>query len=212
MARGAFLSLDGLDGTGKSTQCRRIAEWLRGAGHEVVECIDPGGTEIGAKLREILLFGKSVQMSSRTEALLFCASRAELVEQVIRPALARGAIVISDRYLLANVVYHGHAGGLDPEGIWKIEEFGTGGILPGLTVVLDLSVEESLRRRGRDADRLESRGLAYAEKVRAGFLDEATEHEDIIVIDAAGDADAVFRSLQRHVRPWLETQGFFLER
>src|SRR5207253_252968 len=145
----------------------------------------PGGTALGTKLRDILLFGHTVRMSPRTEALLFSASRAELVEQIIRPALSRGAIVISDRYLLANVVYHGHAGGLNPADIWSIEEFGTGGVLPGLTLVLDLSVEESLHRRGRDADRLESRGLAYAEKVRAGFLDEAAKHDDIIVIDAA---------------------------
>lgn len=208
MPRGAFLTLDGLDGTGKSTQCRRLAEWLRSLGHEVVECVDPGGTEVGIKLRELLLFGRSVQMSPRTEALLFSASRAELAAQVIKPALARGAIVISDRYLLANVVYHGYAGGLDPADLRAIEQFGTAGVLPGLTIILDLSVEQSLLRRGRDADRMESRGLEYAEKVRSGFLAEAAkEPATVKVLDASADTDSVQKAIREVVEPWLAKEG-----
>ncbi len=201
MPAGSFLVLDGLDGTGKSTQCRRLAEWLRARGRTVVECIDPGGTDVGLKLREILLHGRELKISPRTEALLFCASRAELVEQVIRPALARGEFVISDRYLLANVVYHGHAGGLDPADIWALERVGTGGVMPSLTLLLDLPVSDAWQRRGRDADRMESRGRDYAERVRQGFLTEAAASpDDTIVIDASGDADAVFAKLQAVVQ------------
>src|SRR5437763_16107090 len=114
MPRPLFLSLDGLDGTGKSTQCRLLAEWLRKQGQEVVECADPGGTLVGDAIREILL-GRRHDMSLPCEALLFMASRAQLTAEVIRPALAAGHTVLADRYLLANVVYQGHAGGLDPD-------------------------------------------------------------------------------------------------
>src|SRR5271154_6577087 len=115
--RPLFLSLDGLDGTGKSTQCRLLIEWLGGEGREVVSCIDPGGTALGQELRQILL-SKRRPLARECEALLFMASRAELVAEVIRPALELGKIVVSDRFLLANVVYQGHAGGLDVDLLW----------------------------------------------------------------------------------------------
>lgn len=209
MSHGAFLSLDGLDGTGKSTQCELLAGWLRRCGHRVVLCADPGGTELGMKLRELLLHGRALKMSPRTEALLFSASRAELVEQVIHPALVRGEIVISDRYLLANVVYHGYAGGLNPLDLWRIEEFGTNGTMPGLTVVLDLPVEQSMLRRGRAADRMENRGLDYAERVRSGFIAEAARSpETMRLVNASGDEQSVHAAVRACVQPWLESQGF----
>ena len=114
MTRGLFFSLDGLDGTGKSTQCRLLAEWLRSRGHEVIECADPGGTAIGRALRDILLHHRG-EIAPACEALLFMASRAQLVAEVIRPALDAGRIVVCDRFLLANVVYQGHGAGLDAE-------------------------------------------------------------------------------------------------
>src|ERR1700726_2574713 len=113
-----FLSLDGLDGTGKSTQCRLLCDWLRQQGREVTACVDPGGTALGERLREILLHHRGT-MEPAAEALMFMASRAQLVAEVIRPALAQGQIVVSDRYLLANVVYQGHAGGLDVDLLWQ---------------------------------------------------------------------------------------------
>lgn len=189
---GVFLSFDGLDGTGKSTQCRRLADRLRAAGVAVTHCTDPGGTPVGARLRELLLFGREYQMSARTEALLFMASRAELVEQVVRPALLRGEVVLSDRFLLANVVYQGHAGGLDPAELWQVGGFGTGGLLPDRTLVFDLPVDQAHARRKPDADRLEGRGRDYMTRVRAGFLAEAARRPDRVrVIDAAPAADAV---------------------
>ena len=192
MPAGVFLSFDGLDGTGKSTQCRRLADRLRAGGRAVTLCTDPGGTDIGAKLRELILFGREHAFCTRTEALLFMASRAELVERVIRPALARGEVVLSDRFLLANVVYQGHAGGLDPAELWAAGRFSTGGLEPDRTLVFDLPVEVAQARDKPDADRLESRGREYKKRVRTGFLTEAKRRPDrLVVIDAAPPADVV---------------------
>src|SRR5207247_102986 len=119
MTRGPFISLDGLDGTGKSTQCRLLASWLRDRGYAVTECADPGGTSVGDLIRDLLL-DRRREMSLPCEALLFMASRAQLTTQVIRPALDAGRAVVADRYLLANVVYQGQAGGLDPTLLWQI--------------------------------------------------------------------------------------------
>jgi len=168
-----FFSLDGIDGTGKSTQVRLLAETLRGRGFTVTTCVDPGGTELGARLREILLHGRQTDMSLRAECLLFMTSRAEVVSRVIAPALERGEIVLSDRYLLANIVYQGHAGGLNPDEVRTLGEFATAGIHPDLTVVLDLPAEIARQRRTGLADRVESRGVDYFERVRTGFLVEA---------------------------------------
>lgn len=198
--RPAFISLDGIDGTGKSTQCRVLADWLRDCGATVTVCADPGGTEFGAKLRELLLFGREHAMGLRAEALLFMASRAELVERVIRPALARGEVVVSDRFTLANVVYQGHAGGLDPRDLWAVGRVAAGGLQPDLTIVLDLTVPQAQARRGRAADRVERRGDDYQQKVRAGFLQEANARPDrMVVIDAAADVEAVQADIRQAV-------------
>jgi len=202
--RPLFLSLDGIDGTGKSTQLKLLAERLRALGHTVTTCTDPGGTELGAKLREILLHGKQQNMSMRAEALLFMASRAELVHRVIAPALERGEIVIADRFLMANVVYQGHAGGLNISELWNVGHFATGGIEPGLTLILDLPVEIARQRRPGPADRLESRTEEYFERVRAGFLAEATlQPQSRIVVDASASIEVVHDTLFAHVQRFL---------
>lgn len=186
-----FFSLDGIDGTGKSTQIRLLAEWIERRGHRVVVCTDPGGTPLGQQLRDILL-GHPHEISLMAEAMLFMASRAELVEHVIRPALNDGAIVLSDRFLLANVVYQGHAGGLNVDDLWHIGRISSGGLEPALTIVLDLPVDEAQLRRGRAADRLENREREYHERVRAGFLAEARQRPDrIVVVDASASIDSV---------------------
>ena len=203
MTRGLFLSLDGLDGSGKSTQCRLLADWLRGLGRPVVTCVDPGGTDLGGHLRQLLLNYRG-QMDLACEALLFMASRAQLVAEVIRPALEAGSHVVSDRYLLANVVYQGHAGGLDPEQLWQAGRLSTGGVEPDLTFVLDLPLETALTRRKGSADRLESRDRDFHEKVRRGFLTEVNRRpERIQVIDALQPAEAVQEELRRAVQPLL---------
>ncbi len=199
MKRGFFLSLDGMDGAGKSTQCAQLADWLRSKNREVVLCHDPGGTEVGQRLREIVLHHRG-QIGLECEALLFMASRAQLVREVIRPALDRGQVVLADRFLLANVVYQGHAGGLNPSDLWQVGMFCTGGLEPDLTLILDLPLDIAATRRKPAADRMESRGDAYFAKVRAGFLAEATRRPDRFrVIDASGDAESVQQMLRDSV-------------
>ncbi len=203
---GCFLSLDGLDGGGKTTQCRLLAEWLREQGFAVTQCRDPGGTPVGDRVRDLLLDRQS-EIALLAEMFLYMASRAQLVEQVIQPALQRGEVVLCDRFLLANVVYQGHAGGLPPEHIWEVGRLATGGRLPDLTLVLDVPVEQALARKDTPADRMESRGIEFYRKVREGFLVEARrDPEHIQVIDAARPIDVVQEELRREVSRVLGTR------
>jgi dTMP kinase len=204
MPRSAFISLDGLDGTGKSTQCRLLADWLRASGHAVTTCIDPGGTPLGAQLRSLVLHHRP-EIDRMCEALLFMASRAQLLAEVIRPALASGHIVLSDRFLLANVVYQGHAGGLDVERLWEVGRFAAGGLEPDLTLVLDLPPEQAAQRRGRPADRIENRDVDYHARLRHGFLAEARRRpERIRVVDASPPVEVVQDAIRREVSSVLD--------
>ena len=203
MPRLPFISLDGLDGAGKSTQCRLLASWLREQGRPVTECHDPGGTALGVQLRTLLLTHRGA-MSAMCEALLFMASRAQLVDEIMRPALDEGQVVISDRFLLANVVYQGHAGGIDPQRLWDIGLLATGGLEPDVTFVLDLPLELSTARRSGAADRIESRDLDYHRRVRAGFLAEAQRRPDRVeVIDASRPVDQVQLAIRAVLRRQL---------
>jgi dTMP kinase len=206
MPRGPFISLDGLDGTGKSTQCRLLAEWLRGQGYTVTECADPGGTAIGDILRDLLLNHRQ-EMTLPCEAFLFMASRAQLTAEIIRPALEAGHAVVSDRYLLANVVYQGHAGGLDARRLWEIGLLATGGLEPDVTVLLDLPVDAAQARRTGVPDRMESRERTFHEKVRDGFRTEATRRPDCIrLVDASQPLAAVHQEICTIVRSVLTSQ------
>jgi dTMP kinase len=213
---GLFLVLDGPDGGGKSTQAGRLADWLRSLGRDVVTCRDPGGTALGERLRAILLERAAVNISLRSEMLLYMASRAQLVEEVIAPALAAGSVVVSDRYLLANIVYQGSAGGLLEEEIALVGMVATGGLLPDLTIVLDIAPDTASARVGPARDRIEDRPLFYRERVRAGYLAAARGESDpgatpgetmgcpyypapIVLIDASNDPDTVFREIKREV-------------
>jgi dTMP kinase len=207
MTRPLFLSLDGIDGAGKSTQCRLLVEWLRAAGHVVTPCRDPGGTPVGDRIRELLLDRRS-EMSVLCEAFLYMASRSQLVEGVIRPALARGEIVVADRFLLANVVYQGHAGGLPPARLWELGQLATGGLLPDLSIVLDLDVQVSTERKTGPRDRMESKGQTFIEAVRAGFLAEAQrDPERIRVVDASRPAEEVAAAIRQEVSRVLGTSS-----
>jgi dTMP kinase len=213
---GLLLVLDGPDGGGKSMQVGRLAEWLRGLGHDVVNCRDPGGTALGERLRAILLERADVSISLRSEMLLYMASRAQLVEEVIAPTLAAGGVVVSDRFILANIVYQGSAGGLLEEEIALVGMVATGGILPDLTIVLDIAPDTAAARVGSARDRIEDRPLFYRERVRAGYLAAARGESDpgatveeprscpyypapIVLIDASNDPDTVFKEIQREV-------------
>jgi len=195
-----FFSFDGVDGTGKSTQIALLAEALRQRGREVVTCRDPGSTPLGERLRQILLDHHDTPIHRRSEMLLYMAARAALVEEVIRPALDAGKDVISDRYLLANVVYQGHAGGLSPDEVWRVGEITVAGVMPRLVFLLDMPAQQAARRIQRAPDRMESQGLAYLENVRRGFLAEARRRPDsIAVIDADRSPETIHADVIRRI-------------
>ena len=203
--RGRFISLDGLDGSGKSSQIGRLADWLRSRGLAVTTCRDPGSTAVGDAIRAILLDRHDLHLAPTAEMLLYMAARAQLVAEVVAPALARGEWVVSDRYLLANVVYQGHAGGLDPEEIRGVGSVATGGLAPDLVVVLDVDLETSARRLDRPLDKLETRGDGYRRRVREGYLAEAArEPGRTRVIDAAGNSEEVAAAIRAAVAERFE--------
>lgn len=177
MSTPQFISLDGIDGVGKSTQIERLADQLRALGQDVLCVRDPGSTDIGQRLRGILL-DSEVSMHRRTEAMLFMASRSEMVETIIRPALAKGTTVISDRFLLANVVYQSvtdegtPAKDVTPELLWSMGRLACGDLNPCLTVLLDLDAETACLRLPGAADRMEARGTNYLANVREAFLEQ----------------------------------------
>lgn len=198
-----FLCLDGIDGAGKSTQLSRLADWLKSRGTEIITCRDPGSTAIGDALRKILLESKE-QIAPRTEMLLYMTARAQLVNEVISPALNAGKTILCDRFLLANVVYQGHAGGLKPELLWQVGEAAVNGVHPDCYFVLDLPAEIAFSRLKRGLDRMEQRGVAYMESVRQGFLREAKRQgERIEIVDANRSEDAIFEDLKSRLTKWL---------
>lgn len=195
-----FLSLDGGDGTGKSTQCRLLAEWLRATGREVVTCRDPGSTPLGEAVRDLLLDRHELSIHRRSEMLLYMAARAQMVEEVVRPALAAGKTVLADRYLLANVVYQGYGGGLDVDTLWEVGRVATENVMPRLTVVLDASAEVATARLTGKPDRMERQGSAFHARVREGFLAEAKKHPaEIVVVDASVGIDEVHIAIREAV-------------
>jgi dTMP kinase len=199
MIRGVFLSLDGVDGAGKSTQCRLLADWLRSQGRQVTLCRDPGGTAIGDGIRQLLLDSK-FERTPWCEAFLFMASRAQLVAEIIRPALGRGETVICDRFLLANVVYQGHAGGLPPEQLWEVGRYATGGLMPDMTLILDLPPDIAGARKQGPPDQMEKRGTAFQSAVRGGFLREAAKDlRRFRVVDAGQPVELVHERIRIEV-------------
>jgi dTMP kinase len=193
-----FFSFDGIDGCGKSTQTDLFCDYLRSEGREVVFCRDPGSTALGEAVRKILLDGQIRAISPRSEMLLYMAARAQLVDEVIRPALEAGSVVVSDRFLLANVVYQGHARGLGSQTLWQIGQVATDGVAPDLTFVLDLPIEVAATRLGDNRDRMESEGSAFHQRLRDGFLAEAkTAASPIEVIDATASVEDVQQQIRQ---------------
>lgn len=204
-----FFSFDGIDGVGKSTQLRLFCEWLVGEGRNVVTCRDPGSTEVGEQIRNILLASHdATPIGPRSEMLLYMAARAQLVDEVIRPALDSGRIVVSDRFLLANVVYQGYAGGLDVQTVREVGAIAVAGVIPNCTFLLDMAPAAALARLGRQLDRVESRGDAYRDRLRAGFLAEAKAMGGSVhVVDAARSVDIVQDELRQ-----IATERFTAEK
>jgi dTMP kinase len=199
-----FYSFDGIDGAGKSTQMELFCAWLAERGQRVVTCRDPGSTSLGEAIRSLLLDRHDLSIGRRAEAFLYMAARAQLVEQTIRPALERGETVVCDRFLLANVVYQGHAGGLDVAELWRIGQLATGGLEPDLTFVLDLAPEAAAKRIDRRLDRMESQGDEFRRRLRDGFRTEAARRPDKIKLI---DADRAIDAVQSDIRGAVENIG-----
>jgi dTMP kinase len=182
---GLFIALEGGEGAGKTTQARMLAIWLREQGFDVITTREPGATKIGMRLRALLLDTAHAEMSPRAEALMYAADRAQHVAEVIGPALARGAVVITDRYIDSSLAYQGAARGLRAEDVAWLSHWATDGLMPDLTILLDLPPQLGLGRRTSSADRLEAEPSEFHERVRAGFLDLARrEPERYLVLDA----------------------------
>jgi dTMP kinase len=184
---GTLISFEGSEGSGKSTQITRLADRLQQAGREVVATREPGGTEIGEQIRNIIVHNsKGDEMCPETELLLFTAARAQVVREVIAPALKRGAIVLSDRFLDSSTVYQGIARNLAPGPVSEINRFAVGNVMPDLTIVIDVPTEVSLQRvrqRASDLpDRMERENINFYKKVREGYLLLAKEWPDRVVV------------------------------
>jgi len=197
--RGLFITLEGGEGAGKSTQLRRVVEWLRGRGHRVLQTREPGGTAVSERIREILLDREHAALDERTELLLMFAARAQLLAERIRPALDAGETVVCDRFTDATWAYQGGGRGLPAAQIATLEELVHGDLQPDLTLLLDIDVVAGLARAaGRAApDRFEAEERAFFERVRAAYLDRARRFpERFRVVDASGGVEAVWRSIE----------------
>ena len=198
---GLFITFEGSEGCGKSTQIRRIAEKLRADGREVISLREPGGTPIGEQIRNLLQYDDDASaMTSEAELLLFAASRAQLVREVIRPALERGAVVLCDRFFDSTTVYQGVARALPAAEVAAINVFAVGSTLPDLTLLLDLDAAEGRLRaslRKGPVDRMEQEGGEFYEAVRRGYLELAQKNPSrFVVIDASPDESVVTASIE----------------
>ncbi|HSS99466.1 MAG TPA: dTMP kinase [Terriglobales bacterium] len=195
-----FISLEGPDGSGKTSQVPRLAESLRRAGYDVLTTREPGGTAIGDQIRGVLFDLSNKGMNPRSEILLFQASRAQLVDEVIKPALNAGQVVLCDRYADSTLAYQGYGHRVDLKHLEEIVTFATGGLKPDLTLFLDISVEEGLKRRnsGGDWNRLDDYDLEFHRRVRDGYMKLiAAEPNRWVKVDAALSPEAVAVNLER---------------
>ncbi len=212
---GKFLVIEGADGTGKSTQAEMLVNYLEGRSLPVVAVREPGGTVVGEKIREILRDPGLAGMSARTEMFLYMASRAQLSEEVIKPALAGRKMVVADRFLLSTVVYQGVAGGLGMEAVLETGKIATGGLKPDLTIIIDLEDRKRMARKGieRDGtqaglfeeppDREELKGIEFHRKVREAYLELARKDGSMVVIDGSGTPQVVHERVVKAVEDAL---------
>lgn len=201
MSRGKFIVLEGPEGSGKSTQIACLARRLEAANHRVRMVREPGGTVIGEEIRKVLLDAKNHHMTVGTELLLYMACRAQLVHEVIRPALDAGLVVLADRFLTSTIVYQGIAGGMGAEEVKRLYRAACGDVEPDLVIVLDLPAEAGLARVQRTFDRMEQKPVEFHRRVREGYLAVArAEPERHVVVDASRPIDEVGESLWREVK------------
>lgn len=202
-----FITFEGIDGCGKTTQAERLAAYVTSRGREVVLTREPGGTGVSELIRSILLDKANHRMSRLTEMLLYMASRAQHTEELIRPALGRGAIVVCDRYMDATLAYQGYGRGLDKKVIRELNTVATSGLVPRLTILFDLEPMMCGRRMAdmnKTADRLEGEGLEFQRRVREGYLEMAGGEPDRFrILDGARSVDELAREVQKIIDPFL---------
>ncbi len=205
-----FITLEGSDGSGKTTQFRLLADYLREQGYDVITTREPGGTNIGEQVRECLHDVRNRSMTSAAEVLLYSASRAQLVEEVIRPALAQNSIVVSDRYYDSTIAYQGYGRQLDIGALTGITAFATGGLKPDLTLLLEVDIMTGLSRResgGVEMNRMDLQADAFYERVRVGYRTlVAAEPDRWVVIDANGSIERVQADVRQYVEERLENR------
>ena len=195
MTKGLFITFEGGDGCGKTTQIKLLDEYLRSKGYTTLVTREPGAKGLGVKLREILL-NYDGEVSPTCESFLFLADRAQHVDCIIKPALKEGVIVLCDRHTDSTVAYQGYGRGLDIEQIHKLNNIATGGLKPDVTIVLDVDVETSQQRVGKDKDRMESAGVEFFERVRKGFLEIAKqEPQRVKVVDSTKSIEKIHNEI-----------------
>ena len=203
-----FITLEGPEGSGKTSHIPHLVEYLREKGNIVFPTREPGGTFIGEQIREVIHDLKNVEMHARTETLLYQAARAQIVEQVIKPRLADGEIVISDRYFDSTIAYQGYGHQQDLEQVRALVKYATGGLAPDLTILLDLDVEVGLKRKkknGEEWNRMDAHEVEFYQRVRAGYLEMVkSEPNRWAVVDAGHEWDAVQEELRRVIMKKLE--------
>jgi dTMP kinase len=209
----AFITFEGIDGSGKSTQLRMLASELRLRGREVVTTREPGGTPLGKRVRKVVLDAEE-QVDPLAELLLYAADRAQHVRRLVRPALESGHFVLSDRYADATVAYQGAGRGFPEELVAEVVALATGGLMPDLTLIFDLTVEESRRRaeqrslKGDKQDRLDAEDAAFHTRVRDAYLRiAAAEPERVRVVDASGSVQETQSQVMKIVMPFVEARG-----
>jgi dTMP kinase len=210
MKKGLFITFEGLDGSGKTTQIKLLYDYLKERGLDVITAVEPGGTEIGRKIRKILLDKDNHEMSYKTETLLFLASRAELVSKVISPALNKGRIVICDRFFDSTVVYQGIARGLGVDEILNMSLWATGGVVPDITFLLSVKPDKGKKRMDRASkkrDRLELEKDNFRREVYKGYLSIAGKHKErFVVIDGEKNIEDISEEVKRKVENYLRNK------
>ena len=196
---GKFIVLDGPDGCGKSTQAQLLVEWLAKQDVPTASFRDPGDTDIGEKIREILLNPEHHAMDTRTELLLYMAARAQLWAEKISPALEANQCVVLDRWVSSTCAYQGYAGGFGMEKVIKIATDCLERVWPDLTIILDVDLKTASGRLNSELDRMEQKGDSYHQKVRTGFLQLAKENENFLVVDATAEVETVHKKILNHI-------------
>lgn len=207
---GIFITLEGPDGSGKSTVVEQLSQYLKNSNIEYIFTREPGGTEIGEDIRDIILDNNNTNMSPRTEALLYAASRSQHVHEKIKPALQAGKVVLCERFVLSSLVYQGIGRGLGVVDVKNINDFGIEGVKPNLTLFFDIDPSVSLNRKmvGQDIDRLEMEGINFHKEVYNGYLDLINKYpENVVLIDASKSKEEVFKQVKSEVERILKERG-----